>query len=368
MIITVVSLWAHKLFRPDESQLFGGAELQVYILSKEFAKYPGVKVQFITRGQGSAETFESDGIEVHKLPYRSRSISRSIFGSLDLYRKLKELPSDVYLQRAGGVETGFTGAAAKRRKKPFLFMTCHQWDVDRTNERNLGLVGGWWYRHGLENTSFVITQTEKHKKLMLENYGKDSLVLRSAHLIPESIPTDKKGVLWVARCEPWKGPEAILDLAETMPDVSFTMVCPRSNEPELFANIASRAEKISNLHFIPGVPFDETESLFASHKILLNTSLHEGYPNTYIQSFKWGTPVVSQHINPDGILDERRMGMQTGDKLDDLAAAIRLLLNDKSRWNECSKNAREYAKEQHDSKVIAGKVFQILSDLHEKNH
>ncbi|HQH74578.1 MAG TPA: hypothetical protein PK360_21055 [bacterium] len=42
MNLTILSLWANKLFRPDDPQPFGGAELQLYLLARQLARGHGV--------------------------------------------------------------------------------------------------------------------------------------------------------------------------------------------------------------------------------------------------------------------------------------------------------------------------------------
>ncbi|MEW6234274.1 MAG: glycosyltransferase family 4 protein [Candidatus Omnitrophota bacterium] len=363
MKITVASLWAFKLFRPEETQFFGGAELQLYFLSRELAKNPENTVQFITRGHGPAETFESEGIRVYKIPYRENPALRMVLGMRDLYRQLVGLDTDLFLQRGGGVESGLTAMAASRKRKPYLFMTCHDWDVDGTNEKRLGLIGGWLLRRGMKRADFVIAQSQWQKEKLREHYGKESVVMRSAHPMPAAVPENKKGVLWVGRCEYWKGPKVFLDLAEALPEHSFTMVCQKSNVPEMFEELSARAARLPNVTFIPGIPYEETEPLFASHRIMANTSVREGYPNTYVQCFKWGAPVITQHINPDGLLESNRMGIQAGHNFNDLTAAARRLLEDEREWKEYSANARRFALENHNVEKIAADIYRIMKDL-----
>jgi glycosyltransferase involved in cell wall biosynthesis len=359
MKVVFVSLWAHKLFCPDEPQPFGGAELQLKLLAGRFSAMPGCEVHFVTRGHGPAETFAVDAVTVHKLPYRRTSLARRVRGSLDLYRMLRDLDADVYIQRGSGIETGIVGTVAKKRGRRFLFMTSHTWDVDTTHARHIGGIAGTVYLAGLRHADWIITQTNEQHDLLLRHYGKESLVLRSVHSIPKTIPSSKQGVLWIGRCEPWKNPECFLELAEHHPEIAFTMVCPKANSDSYFDAIREKASGVRNVAFMPGISFQETETLFASHKIFVNTSDHEGFPNTFVQAAKWGCPILSLTVNPDRILTEYEMGLCADSSVERLSQHLQLLLSDEI-WGWYSRNARHYAGQHHDITVIAGKIAEII--------
>lgn len=378
MKITVVSLWAQKLFDPEEPQPFGGAELQLALLSKELVKRPDVEIRFITRGWGPRKVFESEGIRIHKLPNRSAPWERSALGGIDLiarpllrsgwggwelFRTLLSPETDVFIQRGGGIETGITGLASRYKQKPFLFMLSHDWDADRTHETKRGFIYGRSYLYGLNRAAAIVAQSQYQRDLLQANYGRESYILRSSHTIPADVPAEKRGVLWVGRCETWKNPEAFLRLAERLPDVSFTMVCPNANSPSLFERIRNWAGKLPNVDFSSGVPFEESEALFARHALFVNTSDREGFPNTFVQACKWGTPILSLNVNPDDLLTEHGMGRCADGDETRLTELCHALLTDRSDWNRLSANARTFAKKNHDVRVNAEKLYSILISL-----
>lgn len=368
MKIAIISLWAQKLFDAREPAQFGGAELQLHLLANFLVTHCGAEVKFITRGQGPLKRFTTDsGVEVWKLPYHTTFAARAVLGLWDLYKACLDIDADVYIQRSGGIETGVTAFAAKQKGRPFLFMCSHIWDVNRVHERERGKFYGSVYMFGLHNASSIITQTNDQHDLLLENYGRESLVLRSAHVIPEHPTTPDKDVLWISRCDVWKHPHLLLDLAESLPQHSFTMVCPlihpNSNRLQLFKEIEERANSISNVTFYPGVSFGETEQLFESHRVFVNTSENEGYPNTYVQAFKWGRPVASLHVDPDGILNQQTLGGCANGKMEELSQITKEILENDEKWKQLSENARRFALEQHDIQRIGSSLYQHLETL-----
>lgn len=368
MKITILSLWAHKLFRPDDPQPFGGAELQLFLLANEWAGYPEVQVQFITRGHGGYEQYEYGGIQVFKLPYRSSNLTRSTVGVVDCLRLCLKLTTDCFIQRGGGIETGIAGFASRRRRVPLLFMTSSTWDVDGTHVNRRGLLYGNAYRYGLNCATAIVTQTQHQSNVLKQRFQRDSIVLGSAHTIPETIPDNKEGILWVGRCEPCKDPALFLRLVELCPDLSFTMVCPPANSRSMYESIKLKAESLPNLAFYPGVSYQDTEALFARHAIMANTSHQEGYPNTYVQSLKWGAPIVTYAFDPDNIVSTHRLGYNANRDFVRFSTLTRSLSQDRNTWTEFSANARKYAFEHHDIRAIANRLLAIIGELaNEKN-
>ena len=141
MKITFVSLWACKLFRQDEPQPFGGAELQMYLLAKALARRHDVEVQFVTRGAGKFEIFDYQGIRVYKLPFHASHRARMLFGTIDLIRLCLRLDTGVFLQRAGGIETGIVAGCARLKKIRFYDVLCgHGWNPTAVTRSSVGWI------------------------------------------------------------------------------------------------------------------------------------------------------------------------------------------------------------------------------------
>ena len=72
----------------------------------------------------------------------------------------------------------------------------------------------------------------------------------------------------------------------------------------LFAEAAKEAEKLPNVTFLGTVPPIEMEGWFKKKKLFMNTSIREGFPNTFLQAWMNRVPVVSLNIDPDGIIEK----------------------------------------------------------------
>jgi len=52
----------------------------------------------------------------------------------------------------------------------------------------------------------------------------------------------------------------------------------------------------------------QTLQAMAAAKALVNTSLAEGFPNTFLEAWVLGTPVISLFVDPGGVIEANRLG------------------------------------------------------------
>jgi glycosyltransferase involved in cell wall biosynthesis len=67
-----------------------------------------------------------------------------------------------------------------------------------------------------------------------------------------------------------------------------------------------------NLEYLGEKSQDEVNELLARAHIYVNTSLFEGFANTFIQAWMRDVAVVSLHVNPDGVFDREGVGIHAG--------------------------------------------------------
>jgi glycosyltransferase involved in cell wall biosynthesis len=105
-------------------------------------------------------------------------------------------------------------------------------------------------------------------------------------------------------------------------------------------------QNTTNLDYVGPKTQREVNELLARAHVLVNTSVTEGYPNTFIQAWQRKVPVVSLTVNPDGVLDRQGVGIRAGTE-QGLEEAVRLLLENSALRNEYGVRAREYAVRRH---------------------
>jgi glycosyltransferase involved in cell wall biosynthesis len=109
-----------------------------------------------------------------------------------------------------------------------------------------------------------------------------------------------------------------------------------------------------NVEWLGPVPFEETLSWFDRAATLVNTSPegHEGFPNTFIQAWLRGVPVLTLGVDPDGVIREHDLGDVARD-VDGLAATLSDLLADASGYARLAANVSAFARERFTVERVA---------------
>ena len=76
------------------------------------------------------------------------------------------------------------------------------------------------------------------------------------------------------------------------------------------------AARLPNVTMLGAVRYAETGSLFDRAKIFLNTSSIEGFPNTFLQAWIRGVPVVT-FFDPDSLVQRLSLG-RAANSVDDM--------------------------------------------------
>jgi glycosyltransferase involved in cell wall biosynthesis len=241
-------------------------------------------------------------------------------------------------------------------------MLAHDWDT----QRNHGHFLNWWARlsfdFGLRHADLIISQTQDQKKQLKNNFGLESIVIRSlATGLLVSRKTDRRWTLWVGRSDHWKQPEVFIRLAKKQPREKFVMICRQGNDRDFFNKIKSLAEEQTNLKFMTAVSFETITDYFKQAKVLVNTSVAEGFPNTFLQAGLCQTPVVSLQVNPEDFIERFGCGFCAKNSFPRLVALCRRLVKNQKLIATTGNNNLSYVKKFHSATNVR-LLTQILLD------
>jgi glycosyltransferase involved in cell wall biosynthesis len=362
---------AYHFFNPGVEHVFGGAELQLHLLATQLAKDPEIEVSFIVGDFGQPRQEKLQGVTLYTF---NDSVGGARYTRTPryygrLFGLLRKADSHVYIQRTAGHLTFIIALFCKIFRRKFVYMVAH--------DEDLGTVPPSWYgqgpraefswrlfMRGVGMADRVIVQHERQKEELARVHGKEGVIRPSAHPMPEGGSGQERSFfLWVARSEPWKQPEVYLDLARAYPGEEFVMVCPPSQEKALFETIRRKAGDLANVRFLEYVPYREIPSYFRRARAFVNTSRKEGFPNTFIEAAREGTPVLSLTVDPDGILGEHRFGKTFGGDVSALSEALGRVKEDDEEWEKLSRNARAYALGHHDLSRIVEEDKRLIEAL-----
>ena len=124
---------------------------------------------------------------------------------------------------------------------------------------------------------------------------------------------------------------------------------------------------IPNLHFVGHVEGEEKNKYIREAKILVNTSIHEGLPITFLEALAYGTLLVSCR-NPDDLTSKfgEFVGTILGDGFDGVpkfVSAIEHIMKDEERRKKLSREAVSYIREVHSVHKFQREVRRLIKDF-----
>jgi glycosyltransferase involved in cell wall biosynthesis len=342
------------------SKIAGGSEFQIDCLLQVLVPQRRFEIYYLT--SFAANESANDAYRIVRIGDGARAPR---FGYLahaaPLYRVLSNLRPSVIYQRVAGGYSGIAAHYARHHGARFVWHIAHDSDVipDASLEGRNPLRRYLEKRsveYAIRNASCIIAQTAYQAELLQANYGRkaDALVPNFQPEPRESI--DKSGpptVLWIASLKPWKHPEMFVSLAAALrelPGVRFVMVGPwaaGAGERRWIESLTQRIQATPNLEYLGARSQSEVNELLARAHVFVNTSLHEGFPNTFIQAWSREVPIVSLHVDPDDLLRKEGLGVFCAGSEQRLATAVRELLADPALRARIAARGREHARSRH---------------------
>ena len=350
---------AYPLFKPQIKEVVGGAEVDMYFLATELAKDDNFAISFLTADYGQPETETIEGVRIIKtLDFKERPLA----GAIKVWKGLRKADAQIYFQKAASWGTFLVALFCRSHKRIFIYRTASEQECDGTYLKQ-HYFAGRAFRWSLRNAAKTVVQNEIDKENIQRTIGVYSTVLPNAHRLPVLREVQRDTILWVGRSAQLKRPELFMQLAEKIPDESFTMICQRATGDEKYEELLTRASRVKNLRFIKQVPFCEIDRYYRRAKVFVSTSESEGFPNTFIEACNYAVPILSLKVNPDGFLDKYNCGLCCEDRFPKLIDSLKFMLAE-NEFIELGKNARKYAEQSHDIKNTIErykKLFLMLS-------
>ena len=144
--------------------------------------------------------------------------------------------------------------------------------------------------------------SEKVRKMYNLNYTPK--VLRNPQDFPSTPPrkSDLPSIVWIGRWDLQKRPDIALQTAMNLPNYDFYFI-GKANDVTYFKEISrilrNRYANYPNIHLLDFVPEEEKARIMKEGWILLNTSVREGLPISFLEAGANAMSIVSS-VNPDG--------------------------------------------------------------------
>lgn len=332
----------------------GGVERQTSLMARWLAK-KGLCVSLVTWDEGQPDGIVVDGVAVYRVCREESGLPGLRFIHpkwTGLCGAMRRADAAVYYQNCGEVVTGQVALWARMRGRKFVFSVASDPECDPRLPQLPSARERLLYRYGLTRADRVIAQTRNQQRMLREGFGIESTVIPmpcpgpmdECFTAPRPLSEPGAHILWLARLSRAKRPDRLLDVAEACPELSFDMAGPVCSDDHS-EGVLRRAQAMHNVNVHGPVPRARVPDFYRQAGCFLSTSDHEGFPNTFLEAWSHGLPIVST-FDPDGLIHSHGLGIVAQD-VPGLVAGVRRLHGDPDFWRRCSANARRHYLENH---------------------
>ncbi len=232
----------------------------------------------------------------------------------------------------------------------------------------------WWplYAWGLSRTDRIFAQHQGQLSKLPPQWRSKASVLPKVCILPgvvgdavtvKSHSERDKYVAWVAMLRQHKRPDVLVEIARRMPQVRFVVCGGHSTlPPDSTERIIEQLRALPNVKYWGQVPSEKAQQVIASAAVLLSTSDEEGFPNTFVQAWSAGTPVVTIKVDPDHIIERVGLGLVSRTVERAITDIDRLIVSP-GRRDEIAAHARAFIVENYGARAVV-KSFEDALGYH----
>lgn len=358
------------LYPSHYEQSSGGAEIQLKYLV-EACTISGFEVHYIYEEKGVPIANKVKAI-LHPL-HKKRNYKFCGKGWF-LYRDqiLKELnnikPDSIYT-RLGSSWVGIVATYAKLHNIKHIHALASDIDVSKQLFHKpyyplFSQIETYCLNRGLKYATTIIAQNDYQQECVRRRFHNRIVLVNQ--MTPRVKSDDvvklktKIRIVWIANFKKIKRPEVFVRLAKSLTcfsDRIEMIMCGRM--PEKYKFLEDDINKIAYMNYQGELTQEQVFKLLSSAHVLINTSSHEGFSNTFVQAWMRKVVVVSMNSNPNNILTEKNIGYFTP-TFDELLKSVLSLIEDPHEIQEKAEASYLYALNFHALENNIDKIINLL--------
>jgi|AntRauMinimDraft_4_1070384.scaffolds.fasta_scaffold02215_2 glycosyltransferase involved in cell wall biosynthesis len=360
--------YIYGYLKPGSRKTVGGAERQQHLLATSLQE-TGYDVSFITFVDGGDAHERIDGFDVWKTLPPTNNIKQAPNVLFKLFRSIQRVDADVFYVRGNPPLCILSSYCCAVLGETFVYCVANDSNIELARlPDHHGMfqytVPKLAYVDAIRRSDAVVAQTEYQQNILENVLGIRSDIVPNVYSVPPQDDlvemSDRSFVLWVGSLDPeQKKPMRFVRLAEQLPAVEFVLI-GWSQDETFRTRISNQADSLSNLRFEGFVPPDEIDRYYRRAAMFVNTSEYEGFPNTFLEAWRFGVPVVSLHHTLDGLLSERDIGLHSG-SVDRLTQQVERLWENPETAAELGHNGREYLRTHYSVDIAFEKYTQLFA-------
>jgi glycosyltransferase involved in cell wall biosynthesis len=349
----------------------GGEQVQQTLIARAL-HLRGYEVSMVTYDHGQPDGRIWQGIRVYKAYRQNQGIRALRYFHprwTGLWSALARANADVYYTSCAGMEVGLAALFCRFNRRGLIFRLASDSDADPkrllirySREKKL-------YKYGLRRADVVLSQHEGQRENLLNNYTVSSDV---ADMLVEAPSRDMSlaekdiDVLWVSNLRSLKRPKLFLELAAQLGCRSMHMVGGADpSDARLYETVEQTSSTMSNLFFHGHVAYKDVGEIYDRSKIFINTSEVEGFPNSFLQSWRRGIPVVS-FFDPGGLIRREKLGFIV-ESLNEMRDVVNLLLTDSTQWHAYAERCLRYMQIHHGDDEVLVPYLRAIRQANKKH-
>tara|TARA_Y100001980_G_C14553906_1_gene339775 strand:+ start:1390 stop:2493 length:1104 start_codon:yes stop_codon:yes gene_type:complete len=282
-----------------------------------------------------------------------------------LKEKIISYNPDYVYQAGAGFVTWVVSSIARNNNIKFIHRIANDVDTDRRIKKRLGVFNRAFYLNGLKGADIVLCQNMKQLFNLRKYYQ-----IKNAHVLhnPIEIVRGKnfnvqksKYIAWLGIFQFQKNLPGLYKIAKSLPMYRFAIggdINPANKDLQV-KKCVEKLKGLPNVIFKGYIDRSQISNFLSEAYILLNTSHFEGFSNTFLESWKAGTPVFSlKSVDPDDVISKHKLGL-TFDRISDFSSSIiEFIEGDKKR--EYSDRCFYYVSQHHSDKDLVNKFLSKL--------
>jgi glycosyltransferase involved in cell wall biosynthesis len=371
MRLCVVAHHAYGAMTGGSAGHFGGVERQTSLMCRWLAAR-GHDVSLVTWDEGQGDDTVIDGVRLIRVCRRDAGLPGMRFITprwTSLLAALRRADADVYYHNCAEYVTGQVAHWCRRNGRHFVYSVASDMDVDPALPDLAARRERILYRYGLRAADRIVLQTQAQRQQLRRHFALDGTVLPmpcpgpldAEFQAPQPPQAGAVRVLWAGRIAPVKRFELLLEIARACPEIGFDVAGMLDANDSYLGPLLAQARQLPNLRLHGTVPRAQMTGMYQRAALLLCTSRYEGFPNTFIEAWSLGIPVVSS-VDPDGLIAGRDLG-GVADSAAGLAAVIRRVAADPAAWRAMSARARDYYVRNHAVDQAMGQFERLFREV-----
>ena len=276
-------------------------------------------------------------------------------------------PTYIY-QACAGFETGLAAILALFFNIPFIYRVANDTDVDGRCKIKLSLYQRKMYEFGLRKASYVLCQNkyqfekltnivERDKLLIVHNPFNFNKVIKHYN-----VPFSQRTYIgWMGIFQKQKNLMGLYNIVLDLPHIFFKIAGDNTMSviDATTKGIIEKLKQCSNVEFLGYLTGKEKNDFLAHSMALINTSYHEGFSNTFLESFAVGTPVITTRaVDPDNIIELNALGF-ISERIEGISKNISKLFD--IDYSVMSNKCKKYVIENHDPIQLSKRMLEFIS-------